>query len=740
MFTPTHSVRSGKSAKSSKRSSTTERVRSAATSTCEILEDRRLFSVLTISDTAGSDLMKLSQSGSQLTVNLNGHSTVYDTTGVTEIDVNCTSGNDRVLTDSSVSEDEKITAGWGNDALTGGSGNVTILGGPGNDVLFAGNGNDVLTAGAGNTTMYGGTGHDTITGTSGWGKDVIYANQSFLSFHPLNMALLRRFTRPNYTRDLSHVSNVTGFVNPLSIKPIINPVLNPITLGSARGSAPSSPVVSHLTSAQSMVPVINPVVGPISPITYHWPLLNFQTDVINCGSGPTTVYGGGGFETINGGSGDDVMYGGDGFCQIYCGTGNDTATGGSGHNQIWGGSGNDLITGGPNTTNILHAGSGNDTILGGAGNSSNTIYGGPGHNKLYARGTGHSWVYGGTGDEQLFGGQGYGYLAAGSGQDTIVSLSSYDRDTVVGGSGLDQFWITSSVDLENANFIEALAGTIHRVDSFANGASLDLFGQGITEPDASRDLGNGHTYYPGWANFSDHPLFSSSGPAEDDIIQGGAGDCYFVAALSGTAKADPLRIRDTVVDLGDGTYAVQFWNNGTPKFYRVDGNLPTGDGSTPYYANFGAEGSIWVPIIEKAFTYFRKGQDSYQSIWNGGDDEFHALNGQLFENVYGSSSLDTLLKIKNAMDNGKQVIAGTPGSEPNNCPIVGDHMYTVDHVDTQTINILGLNLTIPVDIVVRNPWGVDGGTPQDNTPRDGYITLTPDQFYSFFNYAEAALV
>jgi len=740
MFTAINSVRASKASKSSKRAGTTERVRSAATSTCELLEDRRLFSVLTIGDTAASDVMKLSQSGSQLTVNLNGHSTVYDTTGVSEIDVNCTAGNDRVLTDSSVWEDEKITAGWGNDALSGGSGNVTIVGGPGHDVLFAGGGNDVLTAGTGDTTMYGGAGHDTLNG--GPGHDVIYANQSFLSFHPLNMALLNRFTRPNFTRDLSHLSNVTGFVNPLVIKPIINPIVNPITLAGTRGSTPSSPVSSHLASAQRMVPVINPIFNSIvNPISFRWPILRYQTDVINCGSGPTAVYGGGGFETINGGSGGDSIYGGYGYSQIHSGTGNDTVTGGSGHNQIWGGSGNDLITGGPNTTNVLHAGTGNDTILGGAGNSSNAIYGGPGHNKLYARGTGNNWVYGGTGDEQLFGGQGHDYLAAGSGQDTLVSLSSNDQDTVVGGAGLDQFWITSSVDLQNANFIEALAGTIHRVDSFANGASLDLFGQSIAEPDASRQFNDGTYYHPDWANFSDHPLFSSSGPAENDIIQGQVGDCYFVSALSGTAKADPLRIRDTVVDLGDGSYAVQFWNNGQPQFYRVDGNLPTWHGSTvPYYANFGAEGSIWVPIIEKAFTYFRSGANSYQSIWGGGDDEFHALNGQLLENVYGTSAWDTLLKIKNAMDNGKQVIAGTPGSAPTNgAPAVENHMYTVDHVDVQNVNILGLNFTIPVDIVLRNPWGYDGAG-NDSTPNDGYVTCTPDQFFGYFNYAEAALV
>src|SRR5205085_9952992 len=61
-----------------------------------------------------------------------------------------------------------------------------------------------------------------------------------------------------------------------------------------------------------------------------------------------------------------------------------------------------------------------------------------------------------------------------------------------------------------------------------------------------------------YRTFANLPLFSDSGPSIDDVRQGAAGDCYYLASLAAVAKTNPSIIRNHIADLGDGTYAVQF--------------------------------------------------------------------------------------------------------------------------------------------------------------------------------------
>ena len=127
-----------------------------------------------------------------------------------------------------------------------------------------------------------------------------------------------------------------------------------------------------------------------------------------------------------------------------------------------------------------------------------------------------------------------------------------------------------------------------------------------------------------WSHdFSDKPLFASSGPNADDVFQGSTGDCYMMARLSAIADANPEFIRKMVVDLGDGTYAVRFYRNGQPEYVRVDADLYWDPVSgKPIYAKLGRQESIWVPIVEKAYAFWRYQQGSYESI-SGGDGTTH---------------------------------------------------------------------------------------------------------------------
>lgn len=55
-------------------------------------------------------------------------------------------------------------------------------------------------------------------------------------------------------------------------------------------------------------------------------------------------------------------------------------------------------------------------------------------------------------------------------------------------------------------------------------------------------------------------------------------------------------------------------------------------------------------------------------------------------------------------------------------PLVMSHMYTVSSVVRNASGVV-------TSVVVRNPWGVDGGGNNDANRNDGLVTLTPEQLF-----------
>lgn len=364
---------------------------------------------------------------------------------------------------------------------------------------------------------------------------------------------------------------------------------------------------------------------------------------------------------------------------------------------IDGGGGNDSVVVDPSVTTdcILYGGVGNDTLVGGSGND--TLYGGAGKNRLY----------GGAGDDVL---------------DTLGST----RDTLVGGSGQDSFWTDANASLERVTDLtsqELAAGGVHRVASFYAPPGTPKARQRVSAVTSVRAFAEPGTDGQGaYVDDSNHPLFSSAGPSQDDVIQGNVGDCYFLASLAATAKIDPARIRQSILNLGDGSYLVQFSRGSAKFFVHVDGELPTVDGS-PEYAGFGADGSIWAPVMEKAFAVFRTGAASYLSLNGGWMDEAFTALGATSASVYDAADGTTLLSdMQRELAAGKAVAFGT-ATVTDGAPLLSSHAYTVESVNTDA------NGT-PVSVVMRNPWGVDG-VGNDGSD-DGYVTVTAAQAYNDF--------
>jgi hypothetical protein len=403
------------------------------------------------------------------------------------------------------------------------------------------------------------------------------------------------------------------------------------------------------------------------------------------------MMGNGGSDTFYGGTGRDIMLGGPGADSLYGRNGDDHLDGGEGHDY-------------------LHGGNGNDVLLGGDGN------------------------------DQLNGTQGADAISGDDGRDVLIAIDGGTTDRVDGGGGFDIIW----VDL-NGTVTDTQTGIdgvdfINQVASFTNaGADRTLNGDRIADPTL---LPNNDVY----ERFADRPLFSSQGPDVEDFNQGQLGDCWFLAALASTAEADADIIRSRVANFGDGTYGVRYQAaDGSDRFYRVDDDLPVKVAGNTFleYTAVGVDNSMWVAIMEKAYTHHRvPGANSYGSIEGGFSFDAFPHLGLTPSRVFFNPTTN-LSVMSNTIKQmiGPPLTAGTVGIDavPAGVPLIAAHQYV----------LLGYELDAITGLVgkvfLRNPWGVDGpgsspGPSNDNNFEDAIVTVTLDQLRSCMGSFEWAPV
>jgi hypothetical protein len=386
---------------------------------------------------------------------------------------------------------------------------------------------------------------------------------------------------------------------------------------------------------------------------------------------------------------------------------------------------------------LIKSGNGNDSVIVDASVKTNTTIEGGVGNDTFKSGSGNDTIYAGTGTNNI---------TAGTGNDTIVTLGS-TADSVYGGAGNDSFWMDNSSKevVYNVRANELAYGAVHRISSFFGATqttpagSTATAGKGrnfkkVIHRKSNKATGQntaaslpiapeptvtttGTTY----TNFSNHPLFASNGPTQDDIRQGYVGDCYYLSTLAAIAKVDPMRIEQSVVQLADGTYVAQIYKGSQIDYVHVDGALPTWSNGSPVYANFGQQGSMWVAVMEKAFADVRSGANSYASLNSGWMDESFSTFGLASTGFYSfSSSAQLVSTIQSQLAANKAVTIGINAPELG-APLIGDHAYEV--VGTVADPKGG------TDVVLRNPWGIDGVSNSSN-PNDGYVTVTPAQLFA----------
>jgi hypothetical protein len=352
-------------------------------------------------------------------------------------------------------------------------------------------------------------------------------------------------------------------------------------------------------------------------------------------------------------------------------------------------------------------------------------------------GLGDDTLVGGAGDDSLFGQAGTDSLIGGAGNDQLVTIGDSRADQLSGGAGSDTFWLDDAPteQVTDASRAENRSGAVNRVGQFfgftrtkrgvprTTRPGTDLLGEDLPDPDT------GHATVS-YKNFSSVPLFTAKGPSPNDVEQGALGDCWVVATLSATARRNPDVIRHTVIELGDGTYAVRFENQvGQPVYVRVDGDLPiiTAKG-TLAYANVGRSKStvnkcLWVPIMEKAYACFREGAvASYTDLEDGWMTEAFADLGYRSTAIWDADNADDLVtRIADELRQGKAVTLAIRDPVKNS-RLIHLHDYDVVSVDTDARG----NRTL----LLRNPWGVDGVGSDGNN--DAYIRTTPQQAFDSY--------
>ena len=108
-----------------------------------------------------------------------------------------------------------------------------------------------------------------------------------------------------------------------------------------------------------------------------------------------------------------------------------------------------------------------------------------------------------------------------------------------------------------------------------------------------------------------HSLFGELGIRPQDVRQGLLADCWIMSAASALSE-HPGRLEqvflNNVNELSpNGIYAVNLYTLGVPHTVIVDDYLPmrSSDGKTgTWFAGLGTDGSLWGPILEKAFAKF----------------------------------------------------------------------------------------------------------------------------------------
>ncbi|MFP4053861.1 MAG: fibronectin type III domain-containing protein [Phycisphaerae bacterium] len=349
----------------------------------------------------------------------------------------------------------------------------------------------------------------------------------------------------------------------------------------------------------------------------------------------------------------------------------------------------------------------------------------------YATSFGEIMLYGGDGDDTLevdatvttrvlmYGQDGEDTLTfAGSNKAFLVALGE-GRDVLSGNGVNTSYWADRAEDVVNASAAEREAGRVHLIENFYQPDTFDPDASGYHSKEldgqAWVDPGMWGTYEgnsPGPNTYPGHSVWGLS-PSILDVNQGNAQDCPFTGRYQMIAAQQPEALEEYVVDLGDGTYAVDTRRDLS---VRVDGTF-----WNSYYSDIGPSGNIWWLLLAKVAGAHGLPLE---------DPSF--LDSERFDPA--SMSAEEVDRVRRELRSGSAVCAWNSGNRVLGAPVVAQgHNYGVLDIfdrDGRTW------------VILRNPYGGRVVGFEDGLPpeRHGLLTLTLEQFRANFSslYVEPA--
>ena len=284
-------------------------------------------------------------------------------------------------------------------------------------------------------------------------------------------------------------------------------------------------------------------------------------------------------------------------------------------------------------------------------------------------------LYGGPGDNMI--------TALGSGRNVIVTVGE-GRDDCTGNGSDSSYWVDEEgVDAVHASRRELAAGRVHRIAHY--------YQPDTTDPKDPRFVGKairGQRWNSGSvrtrARYAENS-FWGLGPSMFDVNQGLAQDCPLTGFAQTLALQAPGWLEETAVDLGDGTYAVQYGSAEANLYARVDGGVAAG-----WTSILGPSGNQWWLILEKV-TYATYHLPMCQPA---------VATASLSQTLATDGDPEALFaEIKSALDKRLMLTCGNIGEAALDAPLVRQgHCYGL-------VGAFRDRRGQP-HVIVRNPYGV----------------------------------
>lgn len=239
------------------------------------------------------------------------------------------------------------------------------------------------------------------------------------------------------------------------------------------------------------------------------------------------------------------------------------------------------------------------------------------------------------------------------------------------------------------------------------------------------------------------PLFSGDIDF-DQVAQGDAGTCYFLASLMSVASSDSDLIESMFVDNGDGTFGVRFFGIGGNKAWvTVNRDLPIANSGLLMAGSYRAldgykspeTNLIWAAIAEKALAQVNEtgilrranSENSYQAVEGGYSEGLDYITGLTSRVAINEAPLAEIGfdEVIASLDSGKPVLLSSftvlksPSGQTN---LVDGHAYSVIDFD-QLSN----------SFIVANPWGAEDQGTSPNSPFQPIFAIPKSTMSSLYD-------